>query len=744
MPRFASSTPGEGPVQAPLYIPVPRHWRVEDLIDEIPPFFREEAAESDVVVFRTHGTDGEALLEQTQNQFLLTRTARPTWLLQLKGAKPQLLDVATGKPPVDQRLEAEYINVFRECELTAYARAPGVFLEGSETFHYAAPNGKHYRSFLRVGNMLRSLDAVDSICFWIAPRVGTASIILLDSSTILSVGLRSAEYAIEAQKREAKDRLTVDALRGYREPEITLGPRLRRHTEHREEEKPRLVFLESVSSTGELVDYIHETCGERLGFEVEALPIFSSATEGQEQADPLCQIGESNALEDPCELCRKGSQRVNLLPSSYTLEVAADIHAAKLTKADAERGKQYVEDYGGRECVSLHRTEPESGRHHMIYIDGGELLSSSQRFKARVRRELDSLDPPAGAMMTPTHEAACKLGRYAEKRLQIPSLELDEHDLPGDVDDVEQLPEPWLRGLREKPRLLLIDDVVITGARLRRYLNSLEPLFEAVEGLQIAYLVGVARPDHHESLKTIPGMLMGRGTFRAVEEIVLPHWGPTYCPWCREQEVLATLTTGGTQLEGAVLKRYELLSDLDRGLRGDEALLSWDDSPIEGLPRSVFGEGQQVEMFLSVAAAVQTLRNEGRLDEEFRPPVAKVLHPRETFDQRFFEYRIQTLILRACRPHDLNSRLAQRDLVKMLSTRLAGDHDPSDRDPCPVSADVFRQRPELLLAVAQEKLPREWILRGGDNEEERRWIEHVLGDGDKGMCEFLKEAIERG
>jgi hypothetical protein len=308
---------------------------------------------------------------------------------------------------------------------------------------------------------------------------------------------------------------------------------------------------------------------------------------------------------------------------------------------------------------------------------------------------------------------------------------------------VDGLPEEWVSSLKSNPLLLLIDDVVITGTRLRRYLNNLGPLFEAIPGLQIVYLVGIARPEHRDALTSIPQMLRGRGVFKAVEKIVLPHWGQNHCPWCRELEALEALRKGGASLTGSLRDRYKLLRNTERGIRGDDALLSWEGTSMKGLPCSVFGDGCLTEMFLSVAASLQALRNEGRLDEEFRPPLAKVLHPTDTFEQRFFEYRIQLLILRGCKPHDLNTPLVQRDLNAMLSRRLAGDREPSEREPCRVNGEVREQRAELVLAAAQGKLPHEWLQRRGDNQREKAWIEQVLNEGDPTICTFLRSALDQ-
>lgn len=741
LPRFRDRAPGTGPVLAPLYIPVPRQWGVHDLANEIVDLLEGQAGESDVLVFRAHGTEGEGMLEQMRDSYLLERAGRRVWLLHLEEGQPRLTDVATGKRPLGRDQETECVNMLRECELTSYARLPGVYLEGSETFHYVGPNKKHYRAFFRVGSILRSLEAVDSMCFWLTPLIRHADMLLLDSATILSVGLRSADYLHEAGVREGT-RLGVEALRRYREEEITLAPRLERLGGR---SGAQLVFLESVSSTGGLVEYVRETCGEHLGFEVTPVPMFSTTAVAEATAiNPLCHIGEaSNALAEPCELCEQGSQRVNLLPASYTLEVAAAVDTTTITKKDAERGKKYLEDYAGTDCVSLHRTQPDSDRHHMIYIDAGELLDSSRRFKARLRKQLEGLEGQPGAILTPTHDAGRKLGEYVRGRLQVPLLHREDTALPNTAEEVNDLPEAWISSLKSHPLLLLIDDVVITGTRLRRYLNSLGPLFAAVPGLQIVYLVGIARPEHRDALTSVPQMLRGRGVFKAAEEIVLPHWGQVHCPWCRELDEIDALRREGVPLEGALLDRYELLRDTRRGIRGNEALLSWEGTGMNGLPCSIFGDGSLSEMFLSVAASLQSLRNDGRLVEEFRPPLAKVLHPTETFEQRFFEYRIQLLIVRGCRSHDLNTPLVQRDLNAMLSRRLAGDREPSEREPCRIDGEVREQRAELVLAAAQGKLPHEWLQRRGDDEREKAWIEQVLNEGDSTICRFLRGAIDR-
>ncbi len=723
----------------PLYVPLPRRWEMRDLPAELSSFLEGESGDSDVIVFRAHPGDEDAVRRECSDRPSLRRRTlgRPIWMLAIREGRHRLVDLATDEPPVPPDVEQRYVDFLRECELTGYTERPGIYLPGSEGFHYEAPSGRHYDTFLRVGNMLSSREAVEALCFWLAPALAATSVLLLDSPSILSLGLSARDYVRDAI-RDAPG-FGVEALSSPDEQEVTVVKRLKAATTSAAD-RPPLTFLISVVSSGGLARRVRKLC-EGNGFDTSVFGVFgaSELKPGRAPDGMLCELGHlTSPLPRPCPLCAEGRPKVRILPGTYTLEVAADVKRTNITFADAADGKAYLDAYAGSECASVHRSEAggPGTRHHMIYIDGAQLLASSATFR---RRFLDKMRPwrdEVGAILSPDHDAARKMAAYARRSIRVPVENLDETSLPDDEQDLTSLPEDWLDGLRSKPTLLLIDDVVITASRLRRYLNALEPLRRGLGvDVKLIYLVGVARPPRAADLTTIPQMLVRRGEFVAVEQVVLPNWGEADCPWCSE---LKHMQRHGVPAEGALRARYDKLVDLERGLKGDDALLPWRGEPVRALGDSIFGEGTQTELFLSVAAALQRLRNEGRLDEEFRPPVAKVLEPHTTPDARFFEYRIYALILRACRSHDIAARLVERELEEVLRLRLAADRNPGSGRTIAAAREM---RSELVLAAAQGKLPRRWLVRGGGEDNDRELIRVVLEDGEPTISPFLRHLV---
>jgi hypothetical protein len=705
-----------------------------DLDDQILPLLAGNAADCDAIVFRVHPGDEAALMAQAgERTYLRERAAgRQLWMLALDDGEHRLVPLAAGEEQLAGAEERAYIEFLRECELTAYSQRPGVYLSGAEGFHYEAPSGRHYEAFLRVGNMLNSIEAVEALCFWLVPRIAGANVVLLDSPSILALGLRTQQYVNEALPN--RETFEVETLRKYGEKEVSFGPRidaLKRPCDR----PPRLVFLISMVSSGELMNAVGKAC--RLhGFDVAPLPVFASPD--IDDVEPLCRVGGiSRPQPKPCQLCSHGSSAAKILPDTYTLDVAVHAQPAEISRNDAEKGKDFLHRYRDSDFVRLHRSEP-GGRHHAIYLDGSELLKSSN-FRRRLHQRLDSLSGEVGAILAPEHEAAMSLAAYAGRRLDVESLTRDETHLPrANETALDVLPAEWLSALRERPVLLLLDDVVITGRRLRGYLIALEPLLKQLDvQLRIVYLVGLSRPSHRDELKAIPQMLRGRGEFIAVDDIVLPNWGKSDCPWCHECADLKALKPNGKLGE-----RLQRLLAVETGLQGNEALLWWRGEEISPLSGSVFGEGTDCELFLSVAAAVQRLRNDQRLDETFRLPVARVLDVHKTADTRYFEHRLVALILRACKPHDVLARPVEREIVEHMRSRLTCERQPGEDAGRETLAAAREHRAEIVLAAAHGKLPRAWLERRGDTKDDAASINEVLHEGDPETCRFLRHLVD--
>ncbi len=217
---------------------------------------------------------------------------------------------------------------------------------------------------------------------------------------------------------------------------------------------------------------------------------------------------------------------------------------------------------------------------------------------------------------------------------------------------------------------------------------------------------------------------MGRGFFHSIDELFLPNWGQEDCPWCWELNRLKNLPDRAA-ITPAMRRRYLALERTASGLSGG-LFLHWSSrgalkTALRLGPRSIFGERlSDVELFVSVASAMQTLRSSGELSEHYVTPLARVLSPTFYLRGRYYDAIITAAILRCGARHDLRSTMTDAKLISALTQRL--------RERASVEL-----RSEILLAIAQGKLPK--VPFG---EEDRDFWR-----GEPGVCAFLRSLLLR-
>lgn len=148
---------------------------------------------------------------------------------------------------------------------------------------------------------------------------------------------------------------------------------------------------------------------------------------------------------------------------------------------------------------------------------------------------------------------------------------------------------------------------------------------------------------------------------------------------------------------------------------------SWDGEALPLGDCSVFAPpgATEAELLLSVGSAIQTMRSVGKLDEEFLPPVSKLLREEYWIRGRFYASAITPAILRMVKPHDLISPMPNRALSKAIDTRLT-------------EAASHSVRAEILLAVAARKLP------------ETREVRNLAGSLDHPLCPVVRSLLQDG
>jgi hypothetical protein len=486
------------PLETVLYVPVEHRANLSTLdnqLHRLPSSLRRSA---DLVVLRTHAPEAQALLtDETLTDKIAHRLeGRPVALLTFANGSIRFVTL-TSDAPQDSQLRV-ITMALRHSELTALARQPGVYLGSGPSHHYEGPNGLHYASFLRVGTALQSLDALDALTFWLLPFLASETTLILDSGSILSLGLNVVRYLADCGYTNEFRVRAIDYLRSYAEPAQAVLQRLRLA----ENQSPGAALaIVSVTSTGALRERLLPAL-QSAGFaQTNCVSLYASSAGTANDSSVFCRLPETPGRYQPsdCALCKNKSAVVRIDPRTYLLEVAASTETVRVTLRDARTPRVFFERYRGLPFIALHRDQHDRQRHHMIHLDI-ETLRTHPSFLDQLSRLSTSLGGRADVVLAPRHAAAEALARTVATSLSRPLILCDEHELSTlSVDD--------RRRLRRSRQLLIVDDVIISGDRLRQYKHFLRVGGFVGRDPEIRCLVGVARPDTDETFEAITDMI---------------------------------------------------------------------------------------------------------------------------------------------------------------------------------------------------------------------------------------------
>ena len=606
----------------------------------------------------------------------------------------------------------------RELDVTEVVCRPGTELPRHHGIHYEGPNGDHYRAFLRPGFAARSVEELDRFVFWLAPLLLDRDYVVVDHWSMMSIAYHAGHYMTRLDRSST---IGVQSLRRYDEGRDVLARRL--GNAFRTVRSNKGAALVSVNSSGRLVRDVLLPAMKDIGSEDSvgiAIAKTPSPSEYEIEALTTLSVDFERYEPDACPACASGKSM--LLPiqrDSYLLNLAAYTRTTSITRSVAKPSTQVVERYRNIGAFRVHQTHAD-GRHHAYFVDLNPILGCKVFFD-RLSLNLKAwCQVGIDLVIHPNHPPATQLASMVAAQLSVTCvLECNER--------ISQLTAADQEDLLNAKRICLVDDVTISGSRLFGYRNAINRIRRehGIEECRLYCLVGVARARNEKSLMGISDMVHHTSRdprFLSVERLFLPDWNEHECRWCAELKLLLGLPNRLRKLP-LISKRIDDISTT-KGLidnlflpwtgegRGtaDRTTVSW---PTEDQeygsrywelgPRSVFGEVENADLAVSVAAAIQRLRGsrrrsngiweESELDEVFRSPLAKVLNPALYIAARYYEPVLIALILRASRRHDIRTPDAEADLTERVEILAAAD---SSRE----------LHGELLLATALNQLPR--------------------------------------
>jgi hypothetical protein len=698
------------------YVPIDPHTRWPDVVDYLKRVPDEAFDLADAVVVRTHDAEFKTL-ERDSARIVpaLSRRVRgvPLWVLHWDGAHRLRRLTHDGEEPVeDLAARDDVIPALRTAELRMLVDRPGILLEEHNEYHYEAPNGKHYRRFVRVGLALQTLASLDAVSFWLLDQLQDDPVILTGSG-LITLGLAAKRYAAARGIGSPANIGNVEHLLHHgetREPRpylvARLGTIIERHRprhrftllRRRATEPPRLLVLLSVSDSGGARQRLLDLGGE-LGLPTRAVALFVApdykAVESETVLAEVERPLDSHKPKD-CPFCDEDSVPVTIVKSTLLMEVLAESKEVTLDRRHTDPARAFCDRYKGSDALRVHWTEQDD-RHHGIDVDVNRLVDHPA-FQERLHEELDEWRGRVDVVLSPEHRAARRLAELARSDLGLDETAVVSID-PKPLPRASHEGDPRARRLEAASRILIVDDATITGRRVLQYQEHLRRARLFHHGDEVMVLFGVARP---MSERVIDGLRDSTRSpqdptpdVRSVEALALPYWKNEACPWCQEKRLLDSLDR-----DPAVARRLDELDDTTRGLPSERVFAQSPGLPLTLGEGSFLGDRTPLETMFCIASGIQSLRNEGALRREHRFPVADALEIRasverfidaERLDIRYFEGILSSAILRACGPYDITNPIAERPLREKVTAVLEDPEDP--------------RRVEYALAMAQRKLP---------------------------------------
>ena len=450
----------------PLVLALPVHSSPEDLESLLNATDPDSLRSATSILFRVGNALYDRLRQPSSLEAVISLANRvapkPTYLLryskQIKSHDLALVGpdgVAETVQPalIAAACQADLLSVLHNAREFCYLRA-------TKAHHFISPSGRHCSLFLRVGDAIRSVDALDRLAFWLLPEVANADAVIIDSWTISSVVLRSLNLL--------KTKIAFDCLAAHPRFESSSAAAAIDRLISPLSANPKVACIVSVTSSGSFQDFIERIVqAVNRPLELRITNIYGFAGCPARSSSVLCRLPEQvenyNSIGE-CKLCQDGSEAIQVDPRLYYFRDRTEFEKPlKLTHFSESRQTCLdLADLSG--AFRIHRGDNSGGstKHHAFNIDVPTVLGK-QLCKDQCLDVFRSLDPQPTVIVTPDHESGRLIAGIAQEVLRAhvivhntlrPSLGMAPQDLDA---------------LQHAKSVLVVDDVLNSGKRLRDY-----------------------------------------------------------------------------------------------------------------------------------------------------------------------------------------------------------------------------------------------------------------------------------
>jgi hypothetical protein len=470
--------------------------------------------------------------------------------------------------------------------------------------HFELPSKAHASHFIRLSEAFDCVEAVQRTAYWVVvslvARLGRDESLperrfLVDHPSMLLLGTHVNQIYGGVHQ--------VLCLKGY--PSETT---LRADASRILVKGPPVTAVIGITSTGNLARVLNELA-EASQIELDICLAFA-ATDLPDGVTPLARLSVEGYFHSSdagsCEHCGQGRPPPIRVHGNSFLVGIAEIKEVKLQRGLFKEQRTFLDKYGAVQgALRVHFDDPNEvhPRHHAFGIDATALLRRPD-FQDEVLQTLRSLDPQPDLVVIANHKASDLLKETIGNWRNLPVVFLDQLD--------------GLKDLTRKPTVLVFDDKIVSGDRMRNLNVSLRTprphLWDTFN--HVHFFAPIVTTKSKKQLEEVRSGLTTNhdwdATLHHLYSVQLPDWHTSAdCPWCHEKRWLERLASEGGKLDSPLINRLAQLSTGEPLDSMEHLAASPGGAPFPPLGAgSVAGKAgaSQLQVLVATASAVQQLR----------------------------------------------------------------------------------------------------------------------------------------
>jgi hypothetical protein len=616
---------------------------------------------------------------------------------------------------IEELRNLELLNLLQKRKALFPETPPGTFIK--------SPSGAIVNTFIRTGNVQVSIDTLDSFFFWMLPWLKQADSLILDTWTIGSIALNASRRLPEYAKELGVDKrpMYVDVLSKYYGNDPSSREELKKiSTGLRANGLSRPLFIFSACATGASLEKLISDVSELTTIKsAQFVALYSFTPPKIDKLRSLCVVDKLVNLQYRDDVDDEPANVFVIDGDTYmpnVLDDANEERSLKITRSLVKSSSDFFSRYVGLGAFSVHKSvEAVQGRHHAFYVDFPKVLEHpdfNKKLFEGVKRLIDLGRLPK-IILAPDTAGSDKLAERIKDH--ISSL----GHCPPQLFKVNRIFKnsvltSVLRSSQESDNVLVAEDVCVTGSTLAGFQGQLRDI--GYKG-NVDIMIGLMRTESEKEVDDIKRFrtwdnAQGKSDpsrLHFVEQIYMPNWGESDCPWCQEKRGILRWLTNPTPQKNVkkvnkLLRNRLVILEQRSGLQKDCFI-----SRVSATDGSLWIRGgenaSQGDIVNAVASGLQNFRVTGISGVRLGGPYPKrvILSDLDLFADNWQNTVLQASIWRVAKSQELQSvnHEAQASRIEKLNTYLNKLESGPVGSKGAIKAKIY----ETALNILNDKIP---------------------------------------